>query len=159
MKKILPYLLILNLALLACSEEHSENQNIAIERSTLEGPLFQALSSEQSGVKFNNSLTEDAENNYFTWEYFYNGGGVAVVDLDNDGLCELYFTGNMTGDKLYKNKGELEFEDVTASALPTDDFQWHTGVTYADVNLDGFIDLYVCRAGDEADPQKRKNLL
>jgi hypothetical protein len=125
----------------------------------LEGPVFQTISSEQSGVSFANTLQEDASNNYFTWEYFYNGGGVAVVDLNGDLLPDLYFTGNMTADKLYLNQGDLTFKDITETAISSGQDGWHTGVTHADVNQDGFVDLYVCRAGAEPDPQVRANLL
>lgn len=104
-------------------------------------------------------MTEDSENNYFTWEYFYNGGGVAICDFDNDGKPDIYFTGNMVEDKLYRNTGDLKFEDITASAIKSGQDGWHTGVTYGDVNGDGFQDIYVCRGGKQEDTSLLRNLL
>jgi hypothetical protein len=152
-------LLISSLMLSSCGSNDSNTVPPEQLESRLEGPVFQTLSSEHSGVSFANMLKEDATNNYFTWEYFYNGGGVAVVDLNGDLLPDLYFTGNMTEDKLYLNQGNLTFKDITETAIKSGQDGWHTGVTYADVNQDGFIDLYVCRAGAETNPALRANLL
>ncbi len=123
-------------------------------------PLFVALPADRSGISLVNTVPEDEERNHYNYEYIYNGGGVAVGDINNDGLADLYFTGNQVPDRLYLNKGELRFEDATDSALPKEEFHgWHAGVTMADVNSDGWLDIYVCRSGWYRDPAMRTNLL
>ena len=122
-------------------------------------PRFTLLSSEQTGVHFNNTIVEDARNNQFVYEYIYSGGGVAVGDVNNDGLVDLYFAGNMTSNRLYLNKGGMVFEDSTEKAGIKDDGGWSAGVTMIDINLDGFLDIYVCRSYFRNDPDKRRNLL
>ncbi|WP_111669427.1 VCBS repeat-containing protein [Algoriphagus litoralis] len=119
---------------------------------------FEKLSPKKTGVNFKNQLREDAQNNILRYEYFYNGGGVAVGDLNNDGLDDLFFTGNMTGNKLYRNLGNLKFEDITKSAGVAGKEVWTTGVSMADVNGDGLLDIYVCYSGKGA-PETRKNEL
>jgi enediyne biosynthesis protein E4 len=119
---------------------------------------FERLSSKKTGINFKNQLREDAQNNILRYEYFYNGGGVAVGDLNNDGLDDIFFTGNMTGNKLYKNLGQLKFEDITKSAGVGGKNTWTTGVSLADVNGDGLLDIYVCYSG-KGPPESRKNEL
>jgi len=123
------------------------------------GPLFSLLSPKKTNVTFSNNLTEDNINNSFKYEYFYNGGGVSLGDINNDGLTDIYFTGNMVSDKLYLNKGNLEFEDITSTAIKTGTEGWHSGTTMADVNGDGFLDIYVCRAGYLGGNELKSNLL
>ncbi len=120
--------------------------------------LFTLLKPGDSGVDFNNFIDEDAENNVLDYGYFYNGGGVAAADFNNDGLVDLYFTGNMVANKLYLNKGEMSFEDVSAKSGTALNEGWKTGVSVVDINDDGWIDIYVCRAGAQ-DPNLRRNLL
>nr|MCU0667258.1 VCBS repeat-containing protein [Patescibacteria group bacterium] len=105
-----------------------------------------------------NQLKEDQNNNILRYEYFYNGGGVAVGDLNNDGLDDIFFTGNMTPNKLYRNLGELKFEDITKTAGVAGKNTWTTGVSMADVNGDGLLDIYVCYSGKDA-RESRKNEL
>ncbi|HSF52860.1 MAG TPA: VCBS repeat-containing protein [Algoriphagus sp.] len=119
---------------------------------------FENLSPKKTGVTFKNQLREDSQNNILRYEYFYNGGGVAVGDLNNDSLDDIFFTGNMTGNKLYKNLGELKFEDITKSAGVGGKNTWTTGVSMADVNDDGLLDIYVCYSG-KGSPESRKNEL
>lgn len=123
-------------------------------------PLFKILPSAQTNIHFNNTINESESLNVLSYEYFYNGGGVAVGDLNNDGLEDLFFTGNMTGNKLYLNQGNLQFKDITKSAgkgLEGRSGGWKTGVTMADVNGDGFIDIYICYSGKtEADTRKNQ---
>ena len=109
--------------------------------------IFQVLPKSSTGIDFSNNLKEDSIINYFTYPYIYMGGGVAVGDVNNDGLQDLYFTGNMVENKLYLNKGDLKFEDITATAKVQSDNRWVTGVTMADVNDDGWVDIYISVSG------------
>ncbi|MEO1257616.1 MAG: VCBS repeat-containing protein [Bacteroidota bacterium] len=118
--------------------------------------IFNQLPKERSGITFSNNLHEDTTVNYFTYPYIYMGGGVAVGDVNNDGLSDIYFTANMEDNKLYLNKGGLKFEDVTDDSGVAGDDQWFTGVTMADVNADGWLDIYVSVSGKWA---SKKNLL
>lgn len=122
-------------------------------------PLFESLPSEYTGIDFSNNLSEGPNTNVLMYEYFYNGGGVAIGDLNGDGLEDIYFTGNMVSNKLYLNKGNLKFEDITeVSGVSGRQGPWTTGVTMADVNGDGLLDIYVCNSGNLA-PENRKNQL
>ncbi len=120
---------------------------------------FRLLSSDKTGIHFNNALEESYIMNIVTYPDFYSGGGVSVGDIDNDGLPDVFFTGNQVPPKLYRNLGNMKFEDITTDAglgrLPKG---WYTGTSMADVNADGFLDIYVCRSGMEA-PEDRANLL
>ncbi len=106
-------------------------------------PLFERLSPNATGVTFVNSLPESADFNIINYLYYYDGGGVAVGDINNDGLPDLYFTSNLGPNHLYLNKGNYRFEDITARAGVADSDGWKTGVTMADVNGDGLVDIYV----------------
>lgn len=121
--------------------------------------LFYALDKATSNIKFENRIQENDQENWFTYEYFYNGGGVAIGDINNDGLADIYFSGNMTPDKLYLNKGNLKFEEITNSAIKQPKKGWNTGVSMADVNGDGYLDIYVCRAGPNKTTAEKSNLL
>ena len=118
--------------------------------------LFEVLSSEQTGLSFSNKLTVTAEFNMFKYMYFYNGAGVGAGDFNNDGLTDLFFSANQGQNKLYLNKGNLKFEDVTAAAKIPQDNGWSTGVSVVDINNDGLLDIYVCRVGNY-DILKSKN--
>ncbi|MBN7811169.1 VCBS repeat-containing protein [Algoriphagus sp. H41] len=119
---------------------------------------FEAVSLKKSKVNFKNQLVEDQKNNILRYEYFYNGGGVAIGDLDGDGLDDIFLTGNMTANKLYRNLGGLKFEDVTKVAGVGGKDSWTTGVSMADVNGDGLLDIYVSFSG-KGTPESRKNEL
>ena len=139
-------------------------------RATDEGPrdaspppvgttLFTRLPSTYTGVSFENRLTESREQNVFTYRNFYNGGGVAIGDLTGDSLPEVVLTSNQDGARVYLNLGSFRFRDITKpSGLETDKGSWTTGVVLADVNGDGRLDIYVCRAGS-GDPRSRSNQL
>lgn len=118
--------------------------------------VFQEIKSAKSGIDFKNELTETADWGYVNYYYFYNGGGVAVGDVNNDGLHDIYFTGNMVPNKLYLNRGGLVFEDVSDVSGVSGDDRWMTGVTMADINNDGWLDIYVCASGLKDDT---RNLL
>jgi enediyne biosynthesis protein E4 len=109
--------------------------------------LFTRLDPGQSGVLFENRIEESPEINILTYEYTYNGGGVAAADFNNDGLCDLYFSGNSVSNRLYLNRGNLKFTDITEKAAVEGRKLWKTGVTAVDVNSDGWMDLYVCYSG------------
>ncbi len=104
---------------------------------------FTELKAEKSGVAFSNDIIENDTLNYFDFPYLYLGGGVSAGDINNDGLTDLYFTGNLVPNKLYLNKGNLKFEDISESAGVAGDSSWYTGVTMADVNNDGYLDIYL----------------
>jgi enediyne biosynthesis protein E4 len=111
-----------------------------------------------SGISFANNITESEQQNIFTYEYMYNGAGVAIGDVNNDGLPDVFFTANQLPDQLYLNKGDLKFEDLTEAAHVAGKQGWKTGVSMADVNGDGRLDIYVCYSGN-GDPESRSNEL
>ena len=117
---------------------------LACDRGERVRPLFELLTPASTGVSFANNLPERPDFNILNYLYYYDGGGVAVGDVDNDGLPDLYFTANIGPNKLYRNKGNYQFEDITDRAGVADTAGWKTGVTMADVNGDGKIDIYVC---------------
>jgi enediyne biosynthesis protein E4 len=137
---------------------HKETENSADENAA-----FTQLDNKEIGVNFENKV-EDQENfNVLTYRNYYNGGGVAIGDVNNDGLKDIYFTANMNDNKLYLNKGKgdnssLQFEDITNTAGVKGKKSWCTGVTMADVNADGFLDIYVCYSGG-VDKDNKENEL
>lgn len=114
------------------------------QKSTI---TFKNHTSQDTGIDFSNNIVETDSLNYFNFPYIYMGGGVAIGDVDNDGLSDIFFTGNMAKNKLYVNRGNLSFEDMSQSAGIAGDNRWYTGVTMADVNNDGWLDIYVCASG------------
>ncbi len=121
--------------------------------------LFDKLSEEETGISFTNQLMETKDRNVLTYEYYYNGSGVATGDLNNDGFVDIYFTGNQVPSKLYLSKGEgLKFEDVTAIAKVAGRNHWKTGVSFVDVNADGMLDIYVCYSGFGTDEERKNEL-
>ena len=112
-----------------------------------------------SSIDFVNSLSETKSFNVFNYRNFYNGGGVAIGDINNDGLADVFFTSNQGANKLYLNKGNFQFEDISEKAGFHRKQQWSTGVVFADVNGDGWLDIYVCNAGNMFDSTLRKNQL
>ena len=122
-------------------------------------PLFKRILSNHSGITFKNVVEEKYET-FFEWfPYVYNGGGVAIGDINNDGLQDVYFTANDGSNKLYLNQGNLKFKDITESAGVNGGSGWHNGVTMVDINSDGFMDIYVCRGGWQDTDEERTNLL
>ena len=117
------------------------------EQQTPSDPLFQKLSADETHIDFVNKVTDDKDFNIFNYRNFYNGGGVAIGDVNGDGLSDVFLIANMGDDKLYLNRGKMQFDDVTAKAGVAGKRAWSTGATFADVNGDGRLDLYVCNAG------------
>ncbi|NQZ44296.1 MAG: VCBS repeat-containing protein [Flavobacteriaceae bacterium] len=122
--------------------------NEKTEGQEQEDTLFTLLSPEESGIDFVNAVENQKNFNIFKYRNFYNGGGVAIGDINNDGLPDIYLTGNMQPNKLYLNKGNLQFEDISKSAGIEGNKPWSTGVTMADINADGLLDIYVSNAGN-----------
>lgn len=120
--------------------------------------LFEKISSSYSGVDFRNDLSFDETFNIFTYRNFYNGGGVALGDVNNDGLIDIYLTSNLGQNKLYLNEGDFKFRDVTAEAGVAGNRAWSTGVAMVDVNGDGWLDIYVCNSGDIKGDNKQNEL-
>ena len=123
-----------------------------------EPPLFEQLPARKSGIKFKNSIKETASQNALTYENLYNGGGVAVGDINNDGLEDIYFVSNMEYNKLYLNIGGLKFQDITKKAQVEGRTGWKTGVAMVDINGDNLLDIYVCYSGKQ-DKDVRANQL
>lgn len=120
--------------------------------------MFESLNSNDTGIDFRNDLDNEKDFNVYTYRNFYNGAGVAVGDVNNDGLIDLYLTSNQNSNKLYLNKGGFKFEDITDKAKVNGTKAWSTGVTMVDINNDGLIDLYVCNSGDVAGDNKQNEL-
>lgn len=144
------------LFLAGCGEQTGEKRD---KDSQSKSALFRKVNSSESGVTFNNIVEEKFENYFDFFAYIYNGGGVAVGDVNNDGLPDLYFTGNEVPDKLYLNEGGLKFKDISTSAGIEGAGGWHNGVTMVDINHDGLLDIYVCRGGWQDTDRQRTNLL
>jgi enediyne biosynthesis protein E4 len=121
-------------------------------------PPFESQISSNTGITFKNTVEDQDSFNILTYRNYYNGGGVGIGDINNDGLVDIYFTGNMIKNKLYLNKGDFKFEDITESAGVEGNGAWSTGVAMSDVNGDGWIDIYVCNSGD-VEGQNRANEL
>ena len=138
-------LFLLLISLLSCKEAQPET-------------MFTQLESRTTGVDFVNRLQETEQFNVLEYGYLYNGGGVAIGDINNDDLLDIYFTGNMVGSHLYLNQGNFRFKEIAKKAGVFAEGLWNTGTAMADVNADGLLDIYVCRSAAK-DPNKRKNLL
>lgn len=136
------------LLLYSCSNNKKENTPV----------LFETLDGKRTGIDFNNTLTYNREFNLFKYIYFYNGSGVGAGDFNNDGLADLFFGSNQGQSKLYLNKGDLHFTDITKEATIPADGGWTTGISVVDINSDGWLDIYVCRVG-EFETLHSKNLL
>ena len=121
--------------------------------------LFTNIPSSHSNIDFINSIEETVDFNFLNYSYIYNGGGVAVGDINNDGLEDIYFTSNQKSNRLYLNKGNFIFKDITENADVMDDQGWSTGVTMIDINNDGWLDIYVCKSASIKNRKARQNKL
>ena len=155
----IPFLLfgwvIGSLLISGCSEQKKEK----VTSTPTESPVFKKVLSSYSGVTFKNVVDENINNYFDFFAYVYNGGGVAIGDINNDGLSDIYFTGNEVPNKLYLNEGNLKFKDITESAGVAGNGRWNNGVTMCDVNNDGLLDIYVCKGGWHQSEESRRNLL
>ena len=122
-------------------------------------PLFEVLNSDRTGLNFSNNLTYNQQFNLFKYIYFYNGSGLGAGDFNNDGLIDLFFGSNQGDNKLYLNKGNLQFNDVTKEAAIPEDGGWTTGISVVDINNDGLLDIYICRVGDYETLHSKNQLL
>ncbi len=158
------YFLVISFAflLLGCVQEKEAKSTTTASEEAVDKTqnLFELISSANSGITFSNTLKEDVGSieNLFDFDYFYNGAGVGVVDINNDGLQDLFFVGNQVENKLYLNKGNLQFEDISEQAGINTGKHWANGVTFADVNNDGWMDIYVSQGGPKQ-AADRENLL
>jgi len=139
------FLFILLLVLYSCNRGKSETQ-------------FQLITSEESGINFSNDLSYTDDFNVYKYRNFYNGGGIAVGDVNNDNLVDLYFTANQKSNELYLNQGNFKFKRVTEEAGVKGEKAWATGVTMVDINADGWLDIYVCNSGDVDGDNKQNEL-
>jgi len=146
-----PLIFFLIVILISCSNPK--------EKSLANNALFEKIESDLSNIHFKNTVTEDLYFNFLNYSYIYNGAGVAVGDINNDGLEDIYFSSNQETNKLYLNKGNFEFKDITNSSDTKDDNGWTTGVSMIDINNDGWLDIYVCKSGSLDSHQLRKNKL
>lgn len=154
MKSLHLWWLLSFLLITACKTDRSSDQDSG-NNST---QIFQLLDPEKTGVNFVNEVVDGEAFNILTYRNFYNGGGVAIGDINNDSLPDLYFTANQKKNRLYLNKGNFHFEDITEKAGVGGNMEWSTGVTMADINADGLLDIYVCNSGD-VDRNRKKNEL
>ena len=120
--------------------------------------LFELKSSSETNIEFENNLMFDQDFNVYTYRNFYNGGGVSIGDINNDGLADIYFTSNQSKNILYLNKGDFKFQDITEISGVGGNRAWSTGVTMVDINADGFLDIYVCNSGDVEGDNKQNEL-
>ncbi|MEM6769777.1 MAG: CRTAC1 family protein, partial [Bacteroidota bacterium] len=149
---------VLFLLLTTCQEDAKTPTVVSAPESS---GSFTRLSSEATGITFNNHVEENFTNFFARFQYVYNGGGVAIGDIDGDGLSDLFFTANEESNRLYRNLGGMKFEDISKQAGVAEDEGWHNGTVMADVNGDGHLDIYVCRGGsvDNSPVDERRNLL
>ena len=120
--------------------------------------IFELKSSTDTNINFENNLTFDQKFNVYTYRNFYNGGGVSIGDINNDGLADIYFTANQKLNELYLNKGNLKFENISDTAGIGGKRAWSTGVTMVDINADGLLDIYICNSGDVEGDNKQNEL-
>ncbi|NNE16032.1 MAG: VCBS repeat-containing protein [Saprospiraceae bacterium] len=145
----------------ACNEENQTIKVVApkVQNEPIDLEGFEIISAEYTGIDFDNKLDVDKMTSFVYYINVFNGGGVALGDINNDGLIDIYLTGNLVENKLYLNKGNLQFEDITKSAGVACKTNWSTGATFADVNNDGLLDLYVCHSYDDDSALRRANSL
>nr|WP_109302484.1 VCBS repeat-containing protein [Aquimarina sp. AU474] len=144
--------LLLVLFFFSCHQEKEQSTNLLPTKT-----LFTKMTSDSTGISFVNKVTNQKDFNIFKYRNFYNGGGVAIGDINNDGLADIYLTSNMEKNKLYLNQGNFKFKEITGISGTSGNKSWSTGVVMVDINADGFLDIYVCNAGNiKGDDQKNE---
>ncbi len=152
------FLLGLTLLLSACNSDPSASSTTATDQAVDDNKLFELLSHDQTQLSFTNQITENLELNTVTNDAIIQGAGVGVLDVNNDGLQDIFFAGNMVSDQLYLNEGEFRFSNISELAGFANESTWSTGVAIVDINNDGYDDIYVCKF-IYADPARRRNKL
>lgn len=147
--RLLSYLILL--IVFSCTNSTKDKKEIPL--------LFELLPDSLTNINFNNKVVETALMNALNYDYMYNGSGVSVGDFNSDGLADIYFAANHIPNKLYLNKGDFKFEDVTNISATGGNPGFHTGTTVVDIDADGLLDIYVCKSGAFKEPEKRKNEL
>ena len=146
------------LILIAFSCEDKAESDSGVDYSSSENSLFSLMRPSETNIDFINKVEDGEQFNILTYRNFYNGGGVSIGDINNDGLADIYFTANDGQNKLYLNKGDFQFEDITEVAGVAGTEFWSTGSTMVDINNDGWLDIYVCNSGDVAGNDKENEL-
>lgn len=141
----------------ACEGEPTEPAS-PLPAQPSEAPLFKLLSPEQTGITFENALPENDQFNILSYEYFYNGGGVAIGDVNGDKLPDIVFIANLVANRIYLNQGNMRFVEAAKQTGFVSRGGWKTGVTMADVNADGHLDIYICRSGNLGEAERRNEL-
>lgn len=164
MKKYLFFTLIILIQ--ACDDKNKtiedssiDSTPIVVEKKESKNSLFTLKDPSETGVFFLNKIIENVDINVIRYDYMYNGAGVGIGDFNNDGLKDVYFTGNQVDDQMYLNKGDFKFEDISVSAGIQKYHGWSTGVSVVDINSDGWDDLYISRSGPSKDMKRHRNLL
>lgn len=154
-----PLILCLTLFALGCGESNKVRQKTP-DTSSKQSTIFNKIEANSSKLYFQNNLQENiaTNENLFNYDYFYNGAGVGVEDINNDGLLDIFFCGNQVPNKLFLNKGDFVFEDISEKAQINNGKNWSNGVTFVDINNDGWMDIYISQGGPKSRPD-RKNLL
>ena len=150
MSKKFIYSIIILVILMSCNIDNYDQKS--------EDTLFQLVTSQESGVNFINRIENERDFNIFTYRNFYNGGAVGIADINNDGLADIYMTANKEKNKLYLNQGNFTFKDITDDAGVGGERTWSTGIAMVDINADGFMDIYVCNAGNVEGDDHRNEL-
>jgi hypothetical protein len=144
MKNCLQWTVLFLVAIFSCTSKEKRK------------PLFQLM--ENTGIDFNNQVEDGRQENSFLFRNFYNGGGVAIGDINNDGLADIFFTANQGSNKLYLNQGDFKFEDISKRAGIIEDDKWNTGVAFVDIDNDGWLDIYVCSSGHMGTGERKNKL-
>jgi len=132
--------------------------NESVKTAVTQTKVFDLMDASQTGIDFANNLDYDNDFNVYRYRNFYNGGGVAIGDINNDGLVDIYFTANQEANRLYLNQGNFKFKDITEEAGVAGTRPWSTGVSMVDINADGYLDIYVCNSGDLKGENKQNEL-
>ncbi|MFD2100471.1 VCBS repeat-containing protein [Flagellimonas iocasae] len=140
--------------LIGCSES-----DVQKKKTSNASTLFSLVPNSQTGINFKNVVKQDIDFNYIEYVYAFNGAGVAIGDINNDGLEDIYFTSNQNSNKLYLNQGDFKFLDATKIAGLEDSEGWSTGATMVDINNDGWLDIYVCKSASLRNDELRRNKL